>query len=117
MIGKLTDQQTCSCGATWQVEIGKWEAHFSLPSTEQKIKAFSSTEAMERGREEVEHKVSNWLNNYHQVYMLVFSGLAGRVSTIDDGRDWMGHMSYLFVLGHIYLCGIREAWGIEMVCQ
>lgn len=26
-------------------------------------------------------------------------------------------MSYLFVLGHIYLCGVREAEGIEMVCQ
>lgn len=39
----------CGCGAPWQVEIGKWEAHFSLPSAEQKIKAFSSTEAIERG--------------------------------------------------------------------
>lgn len=32
------------CGATWQVEIGKWEEHFSLLSTEQKIKAVSSSE-------------------------------------------------------------------------
>lgn len=39
----------CCCGASWQVEIGKWEAHFSLPSAEQKIKAFSSTEAIGRG--------------------------------------------------------------------
>lgn len=39
----------CGCGKTWQVEIGKWEAHFSLPSAEQKIKAFSSTEAIARG--------------------------------------------------------------------
>lgn len=39
----------CGCGATWQVEIGKWEAHFSLPSTEQKIKAVSYTEAIGRG--------------------------------------------------------------------
>lgn len=39
----------CGCGTTWQVEIGKWEAHFSLPSAEQKIKAFSSTKAIGRG--------------------------------------------------------------------
>lgn len=39
----------CGCGATWQVEIGKWEAHFSLPSAEQKIKTVSSSEAMQRG--------------------------------------------------------------------
>lgn len=43
----------CGCGATWQVEIGKWEAHFSLPSAEQKIKAFSSTEAIGRGGAQV----------------------------------------------------------------
>lgn len=28
-----------------------------------------------------------------------------------------GDMSYLFVLGHIYMRGVREAEGIEMVCQ
>lgn len=39
----------CGCGATWQVEIGKWEAHFSLPSAEQRFKAFSSAEAIGRG--------------------------------------------------------------------
>lgn len=26
-------------------------------------------------------------------------------------------MSYAFVLGHIYLWGVREAEGTEMVCQ
>lgn len=31
----------CGC-KTWQVEIGKWEAHFSQPSSEQKIGAFFS---------------------------------------------------------------------------
>lgn len=39
----------CGCGATWQVEIGKWEAHFSLPLAEQKIRAFSSAEAVGGG--------------------------------------------------------------------
>lgn len=38
-----------NCDATWQVEIGKWEAHFSLPSPKQKIKAFFSSEAVGRG--------------------------------------------------------------------
>jgi len=37
------------CGATWQVEIGKWEARFSLPSVAQRIKAVSSAEAIGRG--------------------------------------------------------------------
>lgn len=36
-----TDWPTrCSCRKTWQVEIGKWDAHFSQPSAEQKIGAF-----------------------------------------------------------------------------
>lgn len=49
LIGKLTVPVGCGCGATWQVEIGKWEAHFSLPLAEQKIKAVSSSDAMQRG--------------------------------------------------------------------
>lgn len=39
----------CGCGQTWQVEIGKWEAHFSLPLAEQKIKPFFTAEAIARG--------------------------------------------------------------------
>lgn len=73
----------CGCGTTWQVEIGKWEAHFSLPSAEQKIKAFSSTEAIGRGGAQIV-QVLEWLP------LSVHVGLrwnGGRVSTIYDKWD------------------------------
>ena len=62
LIDRLTGQQTGACGATWQVEIGKWVDQFSLPSIGQKIEALSlslSTEAIgggggERGVQVVE---------------------------------------------------------------
>lgn len=44
--------------------------------------------------------------------MLVSSGMA--VVQAQKTKGGMnGDMSYLFVLGHIYLCGVREAEGIE----
>lgn len=45
--------------------------------------------------------------------MLVSSGMA--VASTQKMTEW--DVSYLFVLGRIYVCGVREAEGIEMVCQ